>query len=563
MEQQRIEELLHTAPGLRDADLDAVNGLFDAYIFRRKKTREIWTSCCRQHTELYAGHPLLDAPHIKKPRLFTWGCSCGAWSAPRSDPPEPTSCPLCGTRATVKELGRSGQRKNLLEWLRVVVMRKQDGVLWALAYEASKSYAVLTGYPRMFLVGVYRFDGKKAEHIGRDNWDDSNWFCYSELAAGPLPRRWRFKEPFNWGHEYGNEYYVIDLDGESGTPYAYSQFSMYHSGDRKMKYLALCTAYPRQVEMLMKAGLENIVTDRIEGKNNAALFDWNDPNPFRSFGVPKEIMQKWLQTNNNPAVLIAYKRFAKAGLPVTIEQTLLLCATYGKALFERLAVRMKRYGVGYERITNYLERERQRKRKRKGKKTEVPSQTAAEWWCDYIDAAELLGLDLKNEVYLLPKDLHRNHDEKTKTAAAIKENADGKSRVKKLTKRYTFWNDRWLIRPPVCSAEIVAEGEKLKHCVGGYADRHAKGNTTILFLRDKQRPGRPLVTIEIHGSDIVQIHGFRNEAEPCRANPKRIPPRQLYKDFLDAWLDWLKAGSKRNKQGEPVMAAPERVRVPA
>ena len=36
---------------------------------------------------------------------------------------------------------------------------------------------------------------------------------------------------------------------------------------------------------------------------------------------------------------------------------------------------------------------------------------------------------------------------------------------------------------PVTTAAIKREGRVLDHCVGGYADRHMKGVTTILFLR--------------------------------------------------------------------------------
>ena len=49
-------------------------------------------------------------------------------------------------------------------------------------------------------------DGKRAEYIGRGNWEDCSWFRSGELDAGPLPRRWAFGEPFNWCHEYGNGY---------------------------------------------------------------------------------------------------------------------------------------------------------------------------------------------------------------------------------------------------------------------------------------------------------------------------------------------------------------------
>ena len=93
------------------------------------------------------------------------------------------------------------------------------------------------------------------------------------------------------------------------------------------------------------------------------------------------------------------------------------------------------------------------------------------------------------------------------------------------------------------------EGKALKHCVGGYAARHMTGATTILFLRRRDRPHTPLATIEMNGNRIVQVHGYRNEIEPCAENPERVSARELYKNVLDPWLKWLKGGSKREKDG--------------
>ena len=89
--------------------------------------------------------------------------------------------------------------------------------------------------------------------------------------------------------------------------------------------------------------------------------------------------------------------------------------------------------------------------------------------------------------------------------------------------------------------------------MGGYADRHLNGKTTILFLRDRQSPGKSLVTMEMNGNKIVQIHGWDDERTACKANPKRKSPRELYAEFLGPWLAWLEAGSKRDKHGRPVM----------
>ena len=102
---------------------------------------------------------------------------------------------------------------------------------------------------------------------------------------------------------------------------------------------------------------------------------------------------------------------------------------------------------------------------------------------------------------------------------------------------------------PFGSEDIVQEGKRLHHCVGGYAQRHINGAVTILFLRRNEKV--PMVTIEMSGNSIRQIHGWDDERTACPENPNCTPCMKLYAEFLTVWLDWLKAGSKRNKKGNP------------
>ena len=105
--------------------------------------------------------------------------------------------------------------------------------------------------------------------------------------------------------------------------------------------------------------------------------------------------------------------------------------------------------------------------------------------------------------------------------------------------------------------EIAAEGKALKHCVGGYAERHLSGSTTILFLRDRRRPGKPLVTIEMRGKEIAQIHGYRNDLYA------KADPREKYAEILEPWLAWLAAGSRRDKRGRPIQPRKKKKEVTA
>ena len=108
-----------------------------------------------------------------------------------------------------------------------------------------------------------------------------------------------------------------------------------------------------------------------------------------------------------------------------------------------------------------------------------------------------------------------------------------------------------MIRAPMNKDEVLAEGRKLQHCVGGYAERHVQGKTTILFMRKVKKPDEPWLTIEMNKNDLVQIHGFKNEGEHTAKGRFAPDPREVYREFLDTWLEWLGKGSKRDKKGNP------------
>lgn len=89
-------------------------------------------------------------------------------------------------------------------------------------------------------------------------------------------------------------------------------------------------------------------------------------------------------------------------------------------------------------------------------------------------------------------------------------------------KELNYEDDDFIIRIPNRLSEIVNEGSALHHCVGCYTNRHARGETTILFLRKKSEPDTSFYTIELKtNNNIQQIHGFGNRW--MGNNPEALP----------------------------------------
>ncbi len=78
-------------------------------------------------------------------------------------------------------------------------------------------------------------------------------------------------------------------------------------------------------------------------------------------------------------------------------------------------------------------------------------------------------------------------------------------------KKLEFTDEKYIIRQPESLGEIISEGKALSHCVGGYAERHAKGKLHILFIRQSDKPNKPYYTMELSTDGrIVQIRGLGN-----------------------------------------------------
>ena len=579
-EKERASALERLAPKPTAQEMEEVNGLFRHFLFKRCGKGEIWTTCCRRHTfikpdtdnadELRALH----APHTPEPR--------NGWDhSPTVKVKRRCRCPYCGAEVTVKELRYSGGRANLWSFRRAVILRQWRGALWATAWDCDKNYSrvgmngepVLTELPEMKLLGVYRFTPGVAEQATRP------WWCsggtpmsyHRQTAPGKSNGRkggmWQIHSPYTYCAELGSSYDVIGLTELDKGFMRWCGIGKIHlPSDDFIELLTACCFYPRQIEMLVKLGLEDAVKDLVgRGVRNADIIKWDADKP-RNFMkcTPKEAMAA-CSSMEPTRVLRLYIRHRDTPLKMTIETAAWLAeATIGRGE-ENYAVRLlKRLGITAEKLTAYLEKNRVALQEG-GRPGSGTRRGVLQLYKDYLDAAENCGMDMENPLILMPRDLVEKHDRvtaawsaiqrqyrKAEDTAAQKAAAEAyRKRLRALSEKYLFWTDDFLIRAPVNADEIVDAGKALKHCVGGYAARHMTGATTILFLRRRDRPHTPLATIEMNGNTVVQVHGYRNELEGCADNPNRESARKLYAGVLEPWLKWLKAGSKRDEDGRP------------
>lgn len=142
--------------------------------------------------------------------------------------------------------------------------------------------------------------------------------------------------------------------------------------------------------------------------------------------------------------------------------------------------------------------------------------------CDYWRQLEALGAGLDDKYALMPKDLDAAHARATAQLAALREEKKLKEaaktdaacakRARALKRKYTFEFDGLILAPFESAQEVVLEGMALKHCIGGYVQSYAEGNTILCKLRKTDAPDTPYMSVEFTKYGMrTQCRGLHNK----------------------------------------------------
>ena len=153
-------------------------------------------------------------------------------------------------------------------------------------------------------------------------------------------------------------------------------------------------------------------------------------------------------------------------------------------------------------------------------------------YADQIGFMKILGMSEADTEFLYPKNFQECHQELSARVAGVK---DVKANIDILNRihsgeldEYFFSAAGFILRPAFTGSEIVAEGNALKHCVGGYVQRYKDGGTNICFLRNEDEPNTPRYTVEFSKSGVmVQCRGYGNDVGEQAMRQKRADRERL------------------------------------
>jgi len=483
------------------------------------------------------------------------------------------TCPQCGSKATWAAVGKYNYNMPSLEsWIKTAVAYTDgNGGLYIDAGDMCRTFNQdnLFGEIEWIPRKIYYFRPGAVMmctiRLVYNCWDFREYETMIVFEE-------RVKEPFApnmQGYcDYAGDYSIIGLEEAlEASAFKYCQifpFYEYEYGAKlreldtarwMVKYLAWYALHP-QIEMAVKFGLSDAVIELVEkGKPNKRLLNWDATTPAEFLRMSKEDARIFGKAQMSFRDLKAWKETApKKSLKEYID---LADMVGGTENLKKISDCARVVGVELDKAARYIARLIPPCRQ-----YVPPTSHIIQTWKDYLDMAKKLDYDLKEPTVIMPKDLEERHDA---AAAIIRHNASEaerkkyKKRQKKLVQQYAFSLGELCIVVPKSSEEIIQEGKTLKHCVGGYAARHINGTTTILFLRKRRTPWRSFLTIELEETrgriGIRQIHGYQNERYGHRKTGAR--PEERYADFLQTWLDWVNAGSERDKDGRPILPEEE------
>lgn len=312
------------------------------------------------------------------------------------------------------------------------------------------------------------------------------------------------------------------------------------------QFIIACCNNPA-IEMYAKFGMKMLVSNLVDKTGKSALVNRKKNKPEEQLKIKKERLKDLIESEGDLVSLNIYQMEKKSNRRFTNEQFtfmkrnwILLHKIQNVMKFVTLNQLMNRTALYFEKSNI---------------KTNTES-SVLNRYLDYLNMRNELGYDMKNTVFLFPKNLDRAHAKMVKEQTARKDElyiAEKTNKfpmseqlIKKLEKQYSFEIDGYTFRPAMSVEEIILEGRTLHHCVGGdtYLKKHTQGKSTICFLRKPDFTDVPYITIEIKDDNIIQWYG---------ANDKK-PDREIVEPLLEAWQQSIRERKQKKKKSAAAVA---------
>lgn len=413
-----------------------------------------------------------------------------------------STCPKCGTNATIKQAGRG--RKALVDIGYVEFAERSlidPEAITIARYHATRDYRedyrnVTTTF---HCLAMYIFKQGESHMFSRTLWND-------EFAERRTVHSLDFSTSwFQPVHTYASTEQLHRII--QGTPFQYSSVETYE-GKEVIPYLALYCKYP-YVEALTKIGLENVISVRLNGHATQSI-NWRGKTLDKIIGLPKRDWKHFrlLQNAITQDQLILFKTMRELDQSTPTSELLMVSQSlrmYARRFIDAIQLTT----TTFQKALNYLKVQVANNPEHYNSLRDV-----LVTWSDYVQECAETNVDLLVTKNLYPRDLYELHQKQIE----LKKIATDRENNLKVRERYeelasiSFEDSGLLIRPFTSAQEIIDEGNQLKHCIGGYIAKHISGSIDLFTIRLVEKPDEHYYSVEIKDEDIIQVRGFDNKS---------------------------------------------------
>lgn len=444
-------------------------------------------------------------------------------------------CANCGATVQRRAMGRG--RAGLRESMNFAVFQGAGELVRISCIRATLTFPNDALEPEYEWYEVTRYQLEPYYAIQyRTVWDTFNReYVWVEKQSKP-------SEPnFNLGPYYADHSYTLVNCGaieNSFLKYIDGEWTdREHLPSYYIEWLCRYAEHP-QIEYFVKGGLYKLAENIVRHRTKNVRFNWKSNDLKKILKITKPELEYLQESDGNMyCEYIGFRRhiFSSTNPAETIR--------YHRSFYnceELIKLVSSLTGLRYKKIMDYA-------LKKQNKQGVYFLMTC---WKDYLNDCNSLEYDLHNETIAMPKDIWQEHD-KVMKLVKVREDELLSKKMKRLVEErkemeVTDMELGLIIRQPYTAKEIIAEGKALDHCVGGYAERHANGATTIMFLRRLSDPMKPYYTMEV-GTDlkIKQCYGYKNN----RNSPK-TQDIELFEERYQEYLDLLAKKREKKKKAE-------------
>ena len=396
------------------------------------------------------------------------------------------------------------------------IMEKMKGRL-------ADNFAVfLTNGNELFVRCYHRYSNGKLIERQRYVFAKDGSVRWGKDDGAPWAVRKEFREPVFcqscYGYNFDNTYRILNKDAIRQSCMKYCCYDLY-KGDLLIEYLHLYCRHPN-LEYIMKSGYSALIGGYYTGfwggiQHIAANrhINWKSNNLLKMLGLNRDEFKLLAGHEELYDEYVMWREHYPKTKP---DDLLLIGSVFGHeyGTMERF---IHATGMKPQRIARYLNEHDAEPRD----------------YDDYLRQCAQLRYDLHDTAISMPHDFMAMH---TRLSEMIKYNESQEARRKlkenmEYRKKLEFAHGGLFIRQPKNMTEIVYEGKRLHHCVGGYAQRHAYGKLHIMFIRRAEKPDVPFYTVEVDlFGEIVQVRGLRN----CKTTTEVDAFMEAYKKHLAA-----------------------------